>query len=87
MAPHCDLIVYQDVYTRISRIFEYTKEFSGEQKYTLGQDIKRDWIVLVRAIYRANKAKEKRRSTHRRSWQRGGKCLCERRKRADPRDA
>jgi hypothetical protein len=28
--------------------------------YTLGQDMKRDGIQLLRSIYRANKAKEKR---------------------------
>lgn len=30
-----------------------------EYKYTLGQDMKRYAIVLVRSIYRANKAKSK----------------------------
>ena len=30
-----------------------------EYKYTLGQDMKRDAIQLVRSIYRANKAKDK----------------------------
>lgn len=28
-------------------------------KFTLGQDLKRDGINLVRSIYRANKSKEK----------------------------
>ena len=41
-------------------ISEYTTDFSREYKYTLGQDMKRDGIVLVRSIYRANKAQNKR---------------------------
>ena len=36
-----------------------TKDFPKEYKYTLGHDIKRDGINLVRSIYRANKAKNK----------------------------
>lgn len=41
-------------------IFEQTKHFTREYKYTLGQDIKRDAICLVRSIYRANRNKDKR---------------------------
>ena len=40
------------------KIFDYTKDFPREYKHTLGQDMKRDSIQLVRSIYRANKAKE-----------------------------
>ena len=40
-------------------MFEFTKDFPREYKFTLGQDMKRDAIVLVRSIYRANKAKNK----------------------------
>jgi hypothetical protein len=43
----------------VLKIFEYTKDFPKEYKYTLGQDMKRDGIQLVRSIYRANKAKNK----------------------------
>ena len=43
----------------ILKIFEYTKDFPKEYKYTLGQDMKRDGIQLVRSIYRANKSKNK----------------------------
>lgn len=53
MALYYDLPVYKDVYRLILKIFEYTKDFSREYKYTLGQDLKRDSIVLVRSIYRA----------------------------------
>lgn len=47
------------MYALILKIFEYTKSFPREYKYTLGQDLKRDSMVLVRNIYRANKAKDK----------------------------
>ena len=59
MALYYDLPDYQDVYKLILMIFEYTKEFPREYKYTLGQDMKRDGIVLVRSIYRANKSADK----------------------------
>ena len=56
MALYCDLPVYRDTYRLILKIFEYTKDFSREYKYTLGQDMKRDALQLVRSIYRANKS-------------------------------
>ena len=59
MALYYDLPVFKDVYKLILRIFEYTKDFPKEYKYTLGQDLKRDGINLVRSIYRANKSKNK----------------------------
>ncbi len=60
MALYYDLPVYQDTYRLILNIFELTKEFPREYKFTLGQDMKRDGLTLVRSIYRANKTKEKR---------------------------
>ena len=59
MALYYDLKVFQDVYQLILKVFEFTKDFPRECKYTLGQDMKKDAIVLVRSIYRANKAKNK----------------------------
>jgi len=59
MALYYDLPVYRDVYRLILKIFEYTKDFPREYKYSFGQDLKHDSIVLVRSIYRANKAKSK----------------------------
>jgi hypothetical protein len=41
-------------------IFECSKDFSKEYKYTLGQDMKRDALQLVRNIYRANKSANKK---------------------------
>ena len=47
MVLYYDLKVFKDVYQLILKIFEYTKDFPREYKYTLGQDMKRDAIVLV----------------------------------------
>ena len=60
MALYTDLPVYRDSYQLVLKIFEYTREFNREYKYTLGQDMKRDSLQLVRNLYRANKAKDKK---------------------------
>ena len=60
MALSQELPIYKDTYKLILLIFERTKEFSREYKYTLGQDMKRDSIMLVRSIYRANRNVSKR---------------------------
>ena len=60
MALYYDLPVYRDTYKLILKIFEYSRHFPGEYKYTLGQDMKRDALQLVRSIYMANKAEHKK---------------------------
>ena len=60
MALSHELPIYKDTYKLILIIFEQTKHFAREYKYTLGQDMRRDSIRLVRSIYRANRSKEKR---------------------------
>ncbi len=52
---YTELPIYRDTYQLILKVFEVTKEFSREYKYTLGQDMKRDALHLMRSIYRANK--------------------------------
>lgn len=59
MALYTDLPVFRDTYQLVLKIFEYTREFGREYKYTLGQDMKRDVLQLVRNLYRANKAQDK----------------------------
>jgi hypothetical protein len=59
MALYYDLPVFKDVYRLTLRIFELTGHFSREYKFTLGQDMKRDCLILVRSIYRANKNKDR----------------------------
>jgi len=60
MALYYDLPVYRDTYKLILMVFESTKDFPKEYKYTLGQDMKRDALQLVRSIYRANKSAQKK---------------------------
>jgi len=60
MALYYDLPVYRDTYQLILKIFEVTRDFPKEYKYTLGQDMKRDALQLVRSIYRANKSVHKK---------------------------
>ena len=60
MALYYDLPVFKDVYKLTLLIYSLTKDFSKEYKYTLGQDLKRDVMVLMRSIYRANKAQNKK---------------------------
>lgn len=52
---HTQLPVYKDTYQLILKVLEYTREFTKEHKYTLGLDMKRDSLQLMRSIYRANK--------------------------------
>jgi hypothetical protein len=59
MALYYDLPVFKDMYDLTLQVFELTRHFSREYKFTLGQDMKRDCINLVRSIYRANKTKER----------------------------
>ncbi len=60
MALYYELPVFKEVYRLILKIFEYTKDFPKEYKYTLGQDMKWEGTETsvsggwVRSIYRAN---------------------------------
>jgi len=55
MALCYDLRVYKDTYDLSLKIFEYTKDFDREYKYSLGQDMKSDVLKLMRSIYRATR--------------------------------
>ena len=59
MASYTELTVYRDTYQLILKVFEYSKDFPREYRFTLGQDMKRDSLQLVRNLYRANKAQNK----------------------------
>ena len=59
MALYYDLPVFKEVYQLTLRLFQLTTDFPREYKFTLGQDLKRDCIILVRYIYCANKKKIK----------------------------
>ena len=52
MALYQDLPVFADVYTLTHKVFLFTQDYPREYKFTLGQDMKRDCLVLLRSIYR-----------------------------------
>lgn len=60
MALYYDLPVYRDTCQLVKLVFQITKDFPKEYKYSLGQDMKRDALQLVRSIYRANKSEKKK---------------------------
>ena len=53
MALHTELPVYRDTYKLVLEVFVSTKNFPKEYKYSLGRDMERDVLVLMRCIYRA----------------------------------
>lgn len=59
MALYHDLPVFRDVYTLTLRVHELTRHFHREFKYTIGQDMKRDCLALLRGIYRVNRSRDK----------------------------
>jgi len=59
MALHTELPIYRDTYKLVLEVFVSTKNFPKEYKYSLGRDMERDVLVLMRCIYRANIAQEK----------------------------
>ena len=54
-----DLPVFGEVYALTVKVFTVTQDFPREYKFTLGQDMKRDCLVLLRSIYRINKSRDK----------------------------
>ncbi len=60
MAFYTELPIYKDTYHLALKIFELTKDFTKEYKYTLGQDMKRDALQLMLCIYRVNKSTDKK---------------------------
>ncbi len=59
MALYQDLPVFADIYTLTHKVFLFTQDYRREYKFTLGQDMKRDCLVLLRLIYRINKSSNK----------------------------
>lgn len=59
MALYSELPVYKDVYQLLLEVYDITRQFSREYKYSLGQDMKKDVLELMRSLYRANRSKEK----------------------------
>ena len=59
MAHYNELPVYKATYDLLLAIFQFTKEFSKEYKYTVGESLKKETIELLTLIYRANTRNQK----------------------------
>ena len=60
MATYDNLPVYKESYDLLVELFKFTKEFSREYKYTLGESIKKEVVAMITNIYRANATQERR---------------------------
>ncbi len=60
MGLHYDLPVYKACYDLLLEIFQFTKDFSREYKYTVGESIKKQTVELLTLIFRANSRKDKK---------------------------
>ncbi len=54
MAQYNELPVYKATYDLLLAIFQFTKYFTKEYKYTVGESLKKETIDLLTLIYRAN---------------------------------
>jgi hypothetical protein len=59
MSTYQELPVYKSTYDLLIGVFQFTKGFSKEYKYTVGESLKKETIELLVLIYRANSKKEK----------------------------
>ena len=57
MTTYDNLPVYHASYTLLVELFRFTKEFSREYKYTLGESIKKETTEMITHIYEANSDK------------------------------
>jgi len=60
MALYSDLPVYKASYDLFVTIFEYSKNFNKEYKYTVGEKLKNETIEMMVSIYRANTRADKK---------------------------
>ena len=59
MALYYTLAVYKSSYDLIFKIFNITKNFVREYKYTVGEKLKKEIVSIIKNIYRANKSADK----------------------------
>ena len=59
MTKYDELPVYKASYDLLLAIFRFTKNFSKEYKYTVGESLKKETLELITLIYRANSKQEK----------------------------
>ena len=54
MSTYDNLPVYRASYDLLVELFRFTKDFSREYKFTLGESIKKETVEMITNIYRAN---------------------------------
>ena len=59
MALYNQLPVYKVSYDLLVKIFQFTRQFTKEYKYTIGESLKKETIEMISNIYRANSRREK----------------------------
>ena len=59
MSRYDELPVYKASYDLLLEIFQFTKNFNKEFKYTVGESLKKETTELITLIYRANSKIEK----------------------------
>ena len=59
MGQYNELPVYKAIYDLLLSIFQFTRDFNREYKYTVGESLKKETIELLTLIYRANSKYQK----------------------------
>lgn len=59
MSLHYELPIYKSCYDLLLEIFLFTKNFSKDFKYTVGESIKKETVELLTLIFRANSRTDK----------------------------
>jgi hypothetical protein len=54
LGQYNELPVYKAKYDLLLSIFQFTRDFNREYKYTVGESLKKETIELLTLIYRAN---------------------------------
>lgn len=60
MTTYDNLPVYKASYDLLVEVFLFTKDFSKEYKYTVGESIKKEILEMMTNVFRANSSVEKR---------------------------
>lgn len=60
MAIYSDLPVYKASYGLLVAIFDLSRQFNREYKYTVGEKLKNETIDMITNIYRANSRQDKK---------------------------
>lgn len=59
MALYSELPVYKASYDLLLAIFDFSRGFTREYKYTVGEKLKNETVDMITNIYRANSRREK----------------------------